>query len=488
MLSTFRNHQSGVEFSAHIDAYIKVELEKKAILGPFEVPPVVPLHLSPLMTRPKKESELRRVVVDLSWPRGLSINDGIPSHQYLGEPINLTLPTVDYMTQRVRDLGSGCLMYKLDLSRGYRQLRLDPLDWPLMSIQHQGQYYMDMCPPFGLRTAALMMERTTMAVSYIHGMYGFLTRPYIDDFGGAEQGYELAGDAMCTLQDIMTTVGLELAPHKTCPPSTSMVWLGILFDSEHMIMSIPDDKLTEIQTIVKSFDSKQLATRREVQSLMGSLNFIGSVAPPVRIYTNRILNFLRAMPMDGLAEIPDSCKEDIRFFQKLMPYFNGVSVLSKELVPSDDQLEIDACLTGCGGICGSQYYSSTFPESVLCVKHPIAHLEMLNAVVAMRLWAEVWQGQKLQIYCDNMVTVLALQNGRSHDMYLQSCVRNIFLITAAYDIELLICHSPGTTMTVADALSRMHLSEKYKEKLLELDCLTGKTEVKVPDEYFQVSG
>ena len=87
-----------------------------------------------------------------------------------------------------------------------------------------------------------------------------------------------------------------------------------------------------------------------------------------------------------------------------------------------------------------------------------------------------------------MVTVLALQNGRSHDMYLQSCVRNIFLITAAYDIELLICHSPGTTMTVADALSRMHLSEKYREKLLELECLTGKTEVKVPDEYFQVSG
>ena len=100
---------------------------------------------------------------------------------------------------------------------------------------------MDMCPPFGLRTAALMIERTTMAVSYIHGMYGFLTRPYIDDFGGAEQGYELAGDAMCTLQDIMTTVGLELAPHKTCSPSTSMVWLGILFDSEHMIMSIPED-------------------------------------------------------------------------------------------------------------------------------------------------------------------------------------------------------------------------------------------------------
>ena len=76
------------------------------------------------------------------------------------------------------------LMYKQDLSCGYRQLRLDPLDWPLMSISHNGQYYMDMCPPFGLRTAALMMQRTTTAASYIHGLFEYLSHPYIDDFGG----------------------------------------------------------------------------------------------------------------------------------------------------------------------------------------------------------------------------------------------------------------------------------------------------------------
>ena len=63
-------------------------------------PPVVPL-----MTWPNKDSELCRVVVDLSWPRGLSIDDGIPLHEYLGKLINLTLPTVDYMAQTVRALG-----------------------------------------------------------------------------------------------------------------------------------------------------------------------------------------------------------------------------------------------------------------------------------------------------------------------------------------------------------------------------------------------
>ena len=254
LMSTFKNHQSGVEYSDHVRTYLQVELGINAILGPFVSPPVVPLHLSPIMTRPKKESEIRRIVVDLSWLRGMSINDGIPVNEYLGSPKDLRLPTVDYMANRVRDLGTGCLMYKLDLSRGYRQLRLDPWDWPLMSIQNDGQYYMDVCPPFGLRTAAMIMERTTLAASHIHGLHGFLSKPYIDDFGGAELGTEDANKAYDALHTVLDELGLQLAPHKSCEPSPFMIWLGILINSMDMTLSIPEAKLHEVQSIVSSFN------------------------------------------------------------------------------------------------------------------------------------------------------------------------------------------------------------------------------------------
>ena len=150
LLSTLRNHSSGISSDSHIQHFIDTELSYNAILGPFDKPPIIPMHISPIMTRPKKNSEKRRIVVDLSWPRSMSVNDGIPINEYLGKPINLTLPTIDYMSSRVRELGRGCYLYKLDLSRGYRQLRLDPLDWPIMSIRHRGDIYMDLCPPFGL--------------------------------------------------------------------------------------------------------------------------------------------------------------------------------------------------------------------------------------------------------------------------------------------------------------------------------------------------
>ena len=486
LLSTLKNHSSGLSYPKHIEHYIEKELSKQALLGPFSYPPIIPLHVSPILTRPKKDSEWRRIVVDLSWPRGKSINDGIASGEYLGDVIELTLPTIDYMADRVRNLGRGCFMYKLDLSRGYRQLRLDPLDWPLMCIQHDRQFYLDLCPPFGLRTAAMMMERTTMAVCYIHGLHGFTSKPYIDDFGGAEKLCVEASRALATLQAILKLLGLEEAPGKTCEPSTSMIWLGILIDSVKMVMSIPELKLSEISEYVKTWETRKIASRKDVQSLMGYLNLVGGVSPPTRVFSNRILNFLREMPKDGEVQITQELKEDVSFFAELMPRFNAVTVLNKTLVPCSDQLEVDACLSGCGGVCSGEFYSRTFPIAVLNTGHHISHLEMLNLVVACRLWSQIWSGKKIQIYCDNMQTCIALQNGRSHDRFMQACLRAVFLLTAGHDIEILVCHRPGVQMACADALSRAHKEDKYKKLLRDSGWLDGKSEVRVDDLYFEV--
>ena len=40
---------------------------------------------------------------------------------------------------------------------------------PIMSIKYENNLDMDCCPPFGLCTAAIMMEKTTLAPTYIHG-------------------------------------------------------------------------------------------------------------------------------------------------------------------------------------------------------------------------------------------------------------------------------------------------------------------------------
>ena len=168
------NHPSATQHSTDIDFYIATELGFGALAGPFGGHPVSYFHTSPLMTRPKKGSEHRRVIVDLSWPDGASVNDGIVSGWYLDGPAPISLPTVEYMENRLLQLGRGAFMYKTDLAHGYRQLRVDPTDWPLLGFQHDGKWYMDLCPPFGLRTSALFMQRTSEAISFIHGTQGLI--------------------------------------------------------------------------------------------------------------------------------------------------------------------------------------------------------------------------------------------------------------------------------------------------------------------------
>ena len=74
-----KNHPSACNFVSHICDYVDCELARDTLLGPFDESPFDNANFSPIMTRPKKNSDKRRIIVDLSYPPGASLNDGIPS-------------------------------------------------------------------------------------------------------------------------------------------------------------------------------------------------------------------------------------------------------------------------------------------------------------------------------------------------------------------------------------------------------------------------
>ena len=484
--SDSNNHASAIRYPADVEHYVVTELSHKALLGPFAGPPATSCHYSPLMSRPKKGSLFRRVIIDLSWPRGLSVNDAISKTNYIDGPLTISLPTHDDMERAVIRAGRGAFLYKTDLSRGYRQLRIDPIDWPYLSFQHKGAHFMDICPPFGLRSSAMAMQRVSQAIVYLHGRRGFLSRAYIDDFGGVEGSHARDDDALSELQGIMGTLGVQQAEHKICLPAQVMIWLGIRFDSLAMSMEIPRDKMEEIMVSLEAWSGKIRATRKEIQSLLGLLNFVASVAPPARLFTNRMLDDLRETPPVGATSLSHQFKLDVRFFQELLPIFNGRKIMAKQLLPYQHQVELDACLTGCGAIAGDQFYANPFPPGVVEAGHTIAHLELLNIVVAVKVWRERWAGWVVQIFCDNMNSVHVLQSGRSRDLFMRECAKEIFLHTAACDIELQICHRPGVSMIWADALSREHTGPAYAQFVRQDPHLQAATRITVPQEYFRV--
>ena len=81
---------------------------------------------------------------------------------------------------------------------------------------------------------------------------------------------------------------------------------------------------------------------------------------------------------------------------------------------------------------------------------------------------------------------MALRKGRSKELFMQACIRTISLITVTNDIEIRVCHTPGVSLIAADALSRVHTSNKLREVLRENGLLEGKKRVVNPDAYFDI--
>ena len=487
LVSEGRNHPSASAHPRDVEHYIATELGHSALLGPFAGPPANTCHYSPLMTRPKKDSKFRRVIIDLSWPRGCSVNDGISKTDYIDGPLTISLPTHDDMERAVVGAGRGSFLYKTDLSRGYRQLRVDPLDWPYLAFQHTSGHFMDICPPFGLRSSAMAMQRVSQAIVHLHGRRGYVSRAYIDDFGGVERTEPVAQGALATLQDVMRRLGVVQADNKICLPSQVMVWLGIRFDTVAMSMTIPKEKLGETMACLEEWRGKSRASRREMQSLLGLLNFVATVAPPARLFTNRMLDNLRETGPTGSTSLSCQFKQDVQFFLDLLPLFNGRKLTAKQLLPYQHQVELDACLTGCGAVAGEQFYATPFPEWVQEEGHTIAHLELLNIVVAVKVWGDRWSGWTVQIYCDNANSVFVLQTGRSRDLFMRGCAREIFLYTAAQDIDLQICHRPGVEMVWADALSREHTHPRYADFVRNDPHLCAAQRVIAPPRFFRIN-
>ncbi len=112
-------------------------------MGPFcSCPFSLKVVYSPLSTAEKKDSTDRRVVMDLSYPPGHSINDMIDPSEYLGTPSSLRHLKLDDLVDLIKTKGGGCALMKRDFSRAFHQLPVDPGDFNLLGWTWQGWEYL----------------------------------------------------------------------------------------------------------------------------------------------------------------------------------------------------------------------------------------------------------------------------------------------------------------------------------------------------------
>ena len=104
------NHQSALQASTHVNEKINHEIHLGRIAGPFDEPPFFNFHSSPLGLVPKHDPGKYRLIHDLSFPKGDSINS-YTSREFT----TVQYETLDRVVELVRSCGRNCLIAKADI-------------------------------------------------------------------------------------------------------------------------------------------------------------------------------------------------------------------------------------------------------------------------------------------------------------------------------------------------------------------------------------
>ena len=154
------------------------------------------------------------------------------------------------------------------------------------------------------------------------------------------------------------------------------------------------------------------------QGHLGSLLYVAKCVKYARLFLNRMLALLRENFDKKSMVVTEDFKRDLRWFNTFLSVYNGVTFFKH--VPSK-LVHLDACPTWLGGIFDQQVYAMKLPCE--WSSKNIAYLEMVNFLVALKVWHVQWAGLNVMIKCDNQAVVSVLATGRTRD---QTPMQEIF--------------------------------------------------------------
>ena len=134
------NMESANQHPEVISEYLHKECSLGRMLGPFPEPLQLPrLHVNRFGVIPKGHNTGKfRLITDLSFPPGQSVNDGIDPSL-----CSLVYTTVDEVAAQAAALGRGALLAKVDIEAAYRLIPVHPQDRVLQGMRWKGMIYVD---------------------------------------------------------------------------------------------------------------------------------------------------------------------------------------------------------------------------------------------------------------------------------------------------------------------------------------------------------
>ena len=468
MASKCINLLSALQKPDDLDDKLAKELKLRRIVGPFLIQPLPSLHISPLGLIPKKTPGEYHLIHHLSFPFGNSVNSHIPQIA-----TSVHHASIDDAIRLIRRTGRGCALAKTDVENAFRLTAVNPKDYDLLDVFWKDQLYYDRCLPMGCASSCKMFETFSSALEWIarHKLDAQGILHILDDFLIIERDNSLCSISRSKFLKTCDELGVPIAPEKTVGQSTVLCFAGIELDTSAMEARLPSDKLEKCRFMLREF-LKRKVSLKEMQSLIGLLNFTCSVVLPGRKFLRRMINVTVGVRRPThLIHLTRDVKKDTKMWLQFLNHFDGKSFFLDFIWLSSRPLNLYTDFSGSldyGAIFGHRWFYGEWPSS--WTSKNIIVLEMFPIVFSVAIWAGRLANRCVLFHTDNMALSEVIQKKTTKAKELLILGRAFVLYCLRHNILFKTVHLPGVYNNKADALSPLQVDKfKFLDKDAELE-------------------
>uniref|UniRef100_A0A1Y1M5T5 Reverse transcriptase domain-containing protein n=1 Tax=Photinus pyralis TaxID=7054 RepID=A0A1Y1M5T5_PHOPY len=364
----------------------------------------------------------------------------------------------------------GSFMATLDLKDAYHLIPIFKQHKKYLRFYFNSQLYEYNCLPFGLNSAPLVFTKIMKPILAYLRSRNHTCVLFLDDFllfGNSQK--ECHNNIMSTIK-LLQNLGFIVNYKKSvlCP-STCVRYLGFLYNSTTMTVSLPEEKIFKVLKLLRKFSNSRNCRIREFARFLGTLC---SICPAVKygwVYTKLFERekFLALKKSAGnfnaKMEISSILKEDFKW------WLTNLSTANNSIKKDSYCMEVfsDASNTGWGGYCNGERIHGFWTESEKT--YHINYLELKAVYLVLKHFAKNASDCNILFRVDN-TTAMAYINkmGSVQHQSLNKLSRIIWQWCEGKNIYLYASYIKSKDNFEADAQSRLKLSKETEWEISNL--------------------
>ena len=301
--------------------------------------------------------------------------------------------------------------------------------------------------------------------------YSHVCINYIDDFLIIGDDYLACKSALDCLLSLIPSLGLKINWDKVEGPLTSLSFLGVQIDCVSRTLSLPPKKLLTVKSMIASWMTKQRATKREIQQIVGKLNWCSRVVQGGRTFMRNLIDLIAKLkkPHHHI-KLSYGAKQDLLWWRTGLELFHGKIGFCCDVPLPNFEFSTDACLVGGGAhFRDDWFYVNWVLDMPEVANSHINVLELETIHLAAEFWGSKWQGLHILVRSDNSATVSAINKGTSKSPELLKIVQKLFWLAVKFQFKLTALFIPGRLNILSDLISRLH----SMDHAMDAQCFLG---------------